>query len=155
MEMYKVYPIGFVRKEKNEEYLDILSDYSLGLYRLETISHVFVIWWIHENDTSEARNVRKTIPRVTNALYPPEKMGTFATRSPRRPNPLGMTLVKIMEVVEHRVYVDHIDAIDGTPVLDIKPYLPNGDRVEEGIYLPPWFQHLLTSRPTKMKKSER
>lgn len=147
MKMFSVYPIGFVRKEKKKEYLEILSEFCLGLYRLETISHAFVLWWIHESDTSEARNVRKTVPRVTNAFSPPQEMGTFATRSPRRPNPLGLTLVKITKVTEHQVFVDHIDAFDGTPVLDIKPYLPNGDRVDEGVFLPQWFQHLLSSRP--------
>ena len=151
MKPFSLYPIGFVRKENGEEYLEILDEFRLGLYRLETISHAFILWWIHESDTSEARNVRKTIPRVINALSPPQEMGTFATRSPRRPNPLGLTLVKITKVTEHQVFVDHIDAFDGTPVLDIKPYLPNGDRVDEGVFLPQWFQHLLSSRPTDQR----
>ena len=153
MEMYSVYPIGFVRKENEEEYLEILPEYSLGLYRLETISHAFILWWIHENDTSESRKVRKTIPRVTNEVFPPQEMGTFATRSPRRPNPLGLTLVKILKVSECEIFVDHIDAFDGTPILDVKPYLPNGDRVDEGVNLPQWFQHLLTSRANDLQKS--
>ena len=151
MKPFSLYPIGFVRKENEEEYLEILAEFCLGLYRLETISHAFILWWIHESDTSEARNVRKTIPRVINALSPPQEMGTFATRSPRRPNPLGLTLVKIIKVTEHQVFVDHIDAFDGTPVLDIKPYLPNGDRVDEGVFLPQWFQHLLNSRPADQR----
>ena len=151
MKMFSVYPIGFVRKENKKEYLEILPEFCLGLYRLDTISHAFVLWWIHESDTSEARNVRKTIPRVINSFFPPQEMGTFATRSPRRPNPLGLTLVKIIKVTEHQVFVDHIDAFDGTPVLDIKPYLPNGDRVDEGVFLPQWFQHLLNSRPADQR----
>ncbi len=148
MENFNIYPIGYVRKGHNGEFLDILPEFSSGLYRLETISHIFVIWWIHQNDTFEARKTRKTLPRVVNALSPAEEMGTFATRSPRRPNPLGLTLVKITKITEQRVFIDHIDAFDGTPILDIKPYLPNGDRIEEQVYLPPWFQHLLTSRPS-------
>lgn len=153
MEMYNVQPIGFVRKENTEEYLDILPEYETGLYRLETVSHAFIIWWIHQHDTPEARKTRKTLPRVRNALVPVQEMGTFATRSPRRPNPLGLTLVKIIRVSGQKVIVDQIDAFDGTPILDIKPYLPNGDRVEEQVFLPPWFQHLLTSRPPKKNKS--
>ncbi|MFW9906223.1 MAG: tRNA (N6-threonylcarbamoyladenosine(37)-N6)-methyltransferase TrmO [Candidatus Thorarchaeota archaeon] len=153
MELFNVQPIGFVRKNNDEDYLDILSEFGIGLYRLETISHAFIIWWIHQNDTSEARKARKVFPRVINPLSPVEEMGTFATRSPRRPNPLGLTLVKITRIQDLKVYVDYIDAFDGTPILDIKPYLPNGDRVEEQVFLPPWFQHLLTSRPSTRKKS--
>lgn len=153
MKKFRVCPIGYVRKKEEEEYLEILSEYRVGLYRLETISHAFIIWWIHENDTPEARKTRKTIPGVTNALSPPQKMGTFATRSPRRPNPLGLTLVKITKVIEHQVFVDHIDAYDGTPIIDIKPYLPNSDRVDDQVELPPWFQHLKVSRPFERKSS--
>ncbi len=153
MKEYRVYPIGFVRKKNKKEYLEILPEFHVGLYRLDTISHAFVLWWIHESDTLEARKTRKSIPRVKNTLVTPQEMGTFATRSPRRPNPIGLTLVKIAKVTEDQVYVDHIDAFDGTPILDIKPYLPNGDRVEEEIVLPPCFQHLLVSRPSDMKDS--
>ena len=153
MKMSNVYPIGFVRKENDEEYLEILPEFRIGLYRLETISHAFIIWWIHQNDTPDARKTRKTLPRVSNPLSPVDEMGTFATRSPRRPNPLGLTLVKILSIRDLKVYIDHIDAFDGTPILDIKPYLPNGDRVEEQVFLPPWFQHLLTSRPASKKSS--
>ena len=152
MNKSNVYPIGFVRKENGEIYLDILPEFSVGLYRLETISHAFIIWWIHQNDTPDARKARKTLPRVINPPSPVKEMGTFATRSPRRPNPLGLTLVKITKIIGLKVYLDHIDAFDGTPILDLKPYLPNGDRVEEDIFLPPWFQHLLTSRPPHLKK---
>ena len=148
---FRLHPIGFIRKKHKENYLEILPEFQVGLYRLETISHAFILWWIHENDTLEARKAGKTIPRVTNAFSPPQEMGTFATRSPRRPNPIGMTLVKIIKVVDQQVFVDHIDAFDGTPILDIKPYLPNGDRIEDGLFLPPWFQHLLSSRPSNKK----
>lgn len=69
-------------------------------------------------------------------------------RSPARPNPIALTLVKIMRIDNTRVYVDELEAYDGTPVLDIKPYLPNSDRVDDGVVLPPYFEHLLQSRPS-------
>ncbi|MFX0183475.1 MAG: tRNA (N6-threonylcarbamoyladenosine(37)-N6)-methyltransferase TrmO [Candidatus Hodarchaeota archaeon] len=149
MKNYIIYPIGFIRKIENEEFLEILSEYRSALFRLETISHAFVLWWIHEFDSPNARETTQTVPRVINSLVPPQKMGIFATRSPARPNPIGLTLVKILKVTEHQVIIDHIDAYNGTPVIDIKPYLPNGDRVDENIRLPPWFSHLLVSRPSK------
>ena len=151
MKEYRVYPIGFVRKRNLEEYLEILPEFQIGLYRLDTISHAFILWWIHERDTKEARKARKTIPRVRNTQVIPQEMGTFAIRSPRRPNPIGLSLVKIIKITKDQVYIDHIDAFDGTPILDIKPYLPNSDRIEEKISLPPWFQHLSISRSSDMK----
>jgi tRNA-Thr(GGU) m(6)t(6)A37 methyltransferase TsaA len=136
MKNYIIYPIGFIRKIENEEFLEILSEYQSALFRLETISHAFILWWIHEFDSPNARETTKTIPRVKNPLTPPQKMGVFATRSPIRPNPIGLTLVKILKVTEHQVIIDHIDAYDGTPIIDIKPYLPNGDCVDENVDLP-------------------
>lgn len=90
--------------------------------------------------------------RVRNNIAPVEAMGTFATRSPHRPNPIGLTLVKIIKIEENRIYIDTIDAFKDTPIIDIKPYLPNGDRIDEEIFLPPWFAHLLKSRPSDMSE---
>ena len=150
--MFELKPIGYVRKSDEGSYIQILPEYQIGLYRLETVSHIFILWWIHENDTKDARQARITIPRVKNTKMNPEKMGTFATRSPRRPNPIGMTLARINDILDCHIYVDYIDAFEGTPVIDIKPYLPNGDRIEEEIDLPPWFAHLHISRPSKLNK---
>ena len=100
MKEYRVYPIGFIRKRNKEEYLEILPEFHVGLYRLDTVSHAFILWWIHESDTLEARKTRKTIPGVKNPQVTPQEMGTFAIRSPRRPNPIGLTLVKIVKVIE-------------------------------------------------------
>ncbi|MFW9777557.1 MAG: tRNA (N6-threonylcarbamoyladenosine(37)-N6)-methyltransferase TrmO [Candidatus Heimdallarchaeota archaeon] len=142
---FKLHPIGRIRHTENQAFLEILPEYKSGLFRLEMISHVFVLWWIHRRDTPNARTVLKVIPRVTKQHNDPQEMGVFATRSPNRPNPIGMTLVKILCIEDNLVYIDSIDAYDGTPILDLKPYLPNGDRVEQ-VALPPWFNHLLLSR---------
>jgi len=132
-------------------FLEILPEYKEGLFRLDTISHIFVLWWIHEMDKPEARKAFITVPRVKNPQIEPKTMGTFATRSPRRPNPIGLTLVKITKISENKIFVDQIDAYTGTPIIDIKPYLPNGDRVDTKIRLPPYFQHLMKSRPPERK----
>ncbi|MFX0174534.1 MAG: tRNA (N6-threonylcarbamoyladenosine(37)-N6)-methyltransferase TrmO [Candidatus Hodarchaeota archaeon] len=154
MTKYVIYPIGFIRKSENGDYLEILSEYRSAMFRLETISHIFVLWWMHKFDDPNARKTFITIPRVTNSLEPPQEMGIFATRSPMRPSPVGLTLVKILKVSESQVFIDHIDAYDGTPIIDIKPYLPNSDRVEKDIVLPPWFHHLLTSRLSDKRLSK-
>ena len=146
MKEFNIVPIGYVHKDEENHYLEILPEYSEGLFRLEQISHVFVLWWIHENDFPEARMVSITEPRVSSPPVPVERMGTFAMRTPRRPNPVGLTLVKIRGIKGNRILVDEIDAFEGTPIIDIKPYLPNGDRVDDQVHLPPWFEHLLISR---------
>ncbi|MHA1973474.1 MAG: tRNA (N6-threonylcarbamoyladenosine(37)-N6)-methyltransferase TrmO [Candidatus Hodarchaeales archaeon] len=151
MKKYTLKTIGYIRKIEDRHLLEILPEYKEGLFRLEMVSHIFVLWWIHKLDRPEVRKTYITVPRVRNAQTEPETMGTFATRSPRRPNPIGLTLVKITKISENKIFVDEIDAYDGTPVIDIKPYLPNGDRVESEIRLPPWFQHLLKSRPSERK----
>ncbi|MFW9856717.1 MAG: tRNA (N6-threonylcarbamoyladenosine(37)-N6)-methyltransferase TrmO [Candidatus Thorarchaeota archaeon] len=142
---FKVHPVGKIRHTKDQAFLEIFPEYKSGLFRLDMVSHVFVLWWIHGRDTPNARSVLKVIPRVTKQHHDPQEMGIFATRSPNRPNPIGITLVKILRIVDNLVYIDSIDAYDETPILDLKPYLPNGDRVEE-VTLPPWFDHLLMSR---------
>lgn len=148
---FQIHPIGYVRKKEDEMYIEIFPEFHLGLFRLESVSHIFILWWIHENDNPESRQTRITTPRVRNAEVQPEKMGTFATRSPRRPNPIGMTLAKITKIKNSHIYIDFMDAFDGSPVIDIKPYLPNGDRIDDDITLPPWFSHLHESRKSDMR----
>ncbi|MHA2307326.1 MAG: tRNA (N6-threonylcarbamoyladenosine(37)-N6)-methyltransferase TrmO [Candidatus Hodarchaeales archaeon] len=145
MNEFKIVPIGHIRKTESDHYLEILPDYFSGLYRLDLLSHIFVLWWIHETDQNDLRKVKTNVlPRVVESIHPPQEMGTFATRSPHRPNPIGLTLVKILSIASNKVYVDFIDAFDNTPIIDIKPYLPNGDRVDE-VHLPKWFLHLKDS----------
>jgi tRNA-Thr(GGU) m(6)t(6)A37 methyltransferase TsaA len=142
-------PIGYVKKSSTEHYLEILPRYVTGLYRLELLSHIFVLWWIHEADSLEFRKTKSNVtPRVVDSYHPPEEMGTFATRSPHRPNPIGLTLVKIHVIKENKIIVDYIDAYDNTPVIDIKPYIPNSDRIDQ-VHLPKWFFHLKDSRPAE------
>src|SRR5690554_969082 len=70
----------------------------------------------------------------------PEKVGIFATRSPIRPNPILLTVVNIITIVNERIYVAFIDAEEGTPVIDIKPYHPATDRVKD-LEVPKWCSH--------------
>lgn len=91
---------------------------------LKGFSHVWLITWLHH--FNHDRN------QVKSKVHPPrlegESRGVFATRSPHHPNPLGLTLAQVEEVLEHEIVVSGIDLIEGTPVLDIKPYLSAADR---------------------------
>lgn len=146
-EHFQLKPIGIVEEVGELKYIRIYQEYTSGLYRLETISHIFILWFIHEADQEKFRKTKNNvIPRVRGFKVEPQEMGTFSTRSPHRPNPIGLTLVKILKIEEEKIFVDFLDAFVGTPILDIKPYLPSGDRVDKNVHLPPWFSHLLTSR---------
>lgn len=91
----------------------------ISLRGLQEFTHLWVMFWFHQNGNYQF-HAKVHPPRLKG-----ESAGVFATRSPHRPNPLGLSLVKIMKVLESSVLVSGIDMIDGTPLLDIKPYLPH------------------------------
>ena len=96
------------------------------LLGLEEFSHVWVIFWFHENKNLSYR------PTVNPPRLPTEqRIGALASRSPLRPNPIGLSLVKIEKVEAPRLYLSGLDLIDGTPVLDIKPYIHGYDSVAD------------------------
>ena len=88
-----------------------------SLQGLEGFSHVWLIWVFHQNKVS----------RYHAKVHPPrlggKSMGLFATRTPHRPNPIGLSLVEIVRVEKDGIVVSGADLVDGTPILDIKPYL--------------------------------
>ena len=108
---------------------EIVIDSSLteALDGLDKFSHIIVLYWMHQLDTTD---------RVPTKIHPRGKaelplVGLFATRSPRRPNPLGKATVKLLARKDNILTVKRLDAIDGTPVIDIKPYIPGYDSAAE------------------------
>lgn len=89
-----------------------------SLQGLEGFSHVWLIWVFHQNKTVRF-HAKVHPPRLGGA-----SMGVFATRSPHRPNPIGLSLVELVRVEKDGIIVAGADLVDGTPILDIKPYLP-------------------------------
>ncbi|MDI6867237.1 tRNA (N6-threonylcarbamoyladenosine(37)-N6)-methyltransferase TrmO [Methanoculleus sp.] len=104
--------------------VEIFQGYAAGLDGIEENSHLILVCWLHQAD----RNVLKAVARkISNDL--PEK-GVFSLRSPARPNPLSISVVQLLGVREGRyLLLEHLDLIDGTPVIDIKPYQPGWDCV--------------------------
>lgn len=139
MKRYEVYPIGTILNREEGTFITVNEPYIPALQALEGFSHINVIWWFSGCDTKEARALLKADMPYKNG---PAKMGIFATRSPMRPNPIALTAVEILKL-DHgqgRIQIAYIDAEDGTPVLDLKPYTPSLDRVETpGV--PAWCGH--------------
>lgn len=137
---FSIRPIGHVEKTEDGNYLAINPEIWAATKHVELFSHLIVLWWIHNRDTKEDRG------RLVS--YPPrnkgnEASGAFSCRSPSRPNPIGHTIVKLLDVEEseYRLKIDHMDAIDGSPIIDIKPYLPSSDKVDNA-KVAPWFEKL-------------
>lgn len=134
--------IGIVRNEikepTHEDSSDIVSeiiiDNSLveALDNLDEFSHIIILYWIHRSRYPAPMKVHPRGNRER-AL-----MGVFATRSPSRPNPIGKATVRLLERKDNVLKVRGLDAIDGTPVLDIKPYIPGYDSVDEA-RAPSWM----------------
>ncbi len=97
----------------------VFPGYKDALLRLEEHSHYWVLTWFDQ----ARRDVLKTIPRRINPNLP--EFGVFGLRSPGRPNPVGLSLVRLEKVEGSTLYVTGLDAVDGTPVIDIKPYFEN------------------------------
>ena len=139
MNSFGVYQIGEVKIVQDSCYIEIHDPYMLGLRHVEKFGHIIVLWWISMRDTPNDRaTLLVTPPRLNN----PVETGVFSSRSPSRPNPIGFTKVKLLKVENNKLFIDRIDALDGTPVLDIKPYLPGDSVPLSDIRLPEWFESL-------------
>lgn len=130
-----IYPIGQVEKREGQTRLRVFSKYAPGLLGLGGFSHVHVFWWFGENDTPRKRETLQVHPRgdKENPLT-----GVFATRAPVRPNLIATTLCRIRGIDGEVIRIDAIEAFDGTPILDLKPYIPAADRPQGDVRVPQW-----------------
>ena len=109
------------------------DDLTEALDNLDDFSHIIVLYWMHRAISSE----------VPLKIHPGSKqelplLGLFATRTPNRPNRIGMATVRLLQRQGNILRVEGLDAIDGTPVIDIKPYIPGYDSVAN-TKVPPWI----------------
>ena len=130
---FTVYPVGMVRKQAGDVWLEIDPAYFPALMGLENYSHIHVFYWFHENDQSEQRSILQVHPRgdPNNPLT-----GVFATHAPVRPNLIALTRCRLKTIQSGRVYLEDIDARNGSPVLDIKGYIPG--KTDEFFTVPEW-----------------
>ncbi|WP_258083889.1 tRNA (N6-threonylcarbamoyladenosine(37)-N6)-methyltransferase TrmO [Thermococcus thermotolerans] len=115
-EPFKLVPVGHVRKN-GETFIEILPEFREAMDGLAEGDWIKLILWFHASDRPERRSILKVHP-YNNPENP--LRGVFATRSPVRPNPLAIYAVRINRIEGNRLYIDWIDAMDGTPVVDIK-----------------------------------
>ncbi|MEW6033500.1 MAG: tRNA (N6-threonylcarbamoyladenosine(37)-N6)-methyltransferase TrmO [Chloroflexota bacterium] len=135
-------PIGVVRNEArtlgDRVWEDVVSglvirdEFARGLKGIGSFSHLMVLYWMHLLEPG-GRSVLEVHPRRKREL---PLVGVFATRSPVRPNPVGVTVVRLLKQEGNVLTVKGLDAVDGTPVIDIKPYLPAGDCVKDATVAP-------------------
>ncbi len=131
----KAHPIGSVEKRDRETVLRVKPEYADGLLGLDGFSHVIVMYWFDRNDSPEDRAVLRVHPR-RNTHNP--LTGVFACRSPKRPNLIGLEVCAIERVEKDRIIIERIDAFDGSPIVDLKPYIPQSDAVENA-RVPDWL----------------
>lgn len=114
--------------QESRAFLRIFPEYQPqdSLQGLKGFSHLWVIFQFHKNHQDTRFHAKVHPPRLEG-----EKVGVFATRSPHRPNPMGLSLVKIESVEKEGIWVSGVDMIDGTPILDIKPYLSYVEAIPE------------------------
>jgi tRNA-Thr(GGU) m(6)t(6)A37 methyltransferase TsaA len=110
----KSIPKGLGAKHDAQGVLEILPEFELGLTDIEGFSHLFVIWAFDRSEGFEL---------VGSPPFDERPHGVFATRSPRRPNPIALTVVELLRRDGRSLHVQGIDMLEGTPILDIKPYM--------------------------------
>lgn len=133
--VFKVYPVGKVKKAAGTTFLEIFDKYVDAIKGLENYSHLFVIYWFHQNDTPEKRSILEVHPMGKKEI---PLTGVFACRSPVRPNLIALSLCKILSLENNRIIIDKIDAFNDSPIIDLKPYVPALDSTTEKVRLPDW-----------------
>lgn len=139
MNKMQLMPIGRIVNKEDGAYIALDKNYLPSIKGLEGFSHIQVVWWFDGCDNEKDRAV---LSEQSPYKKGPDTLGTFATRSPQRPNPIAVTTAQIIWMDEENAFIGlaFIDALNGTPVLDIKPYTPSLDRVESPC-VPQWCSH--------------
>lgn len=135
---YHLEPIGrvVVSEEQGRYILSVDAPFRAGLKQLDQFSHVMVFWWADRMDTeAQRRTLTTSLPYA-----PGEEAGVFACRAEYRPNPIAVTTMPILgvDVDAGIVVLPWIDALDGTPLIDLKPYIPVSDRIRD-VKVAPWM----------------
>lgn len=134
VDAYTIHPVGVIRKQGDETWIEVFRAFGDAMLGLNNFSHIYVLFWFHANDTAEFRSTLQVHPRkdASNPLT-----GVFATHSPKRPNLIGLTRCRILRIDGDRIKLDGIDAWDGSPVIDIKCFIPDEQPLAD-VRVPNW-----------------
>lgn len=158
MEKIIYQPIGYIRSphktregspiqpngaKEFEGYIEVDQTLVEGLKDLDAFSHVIILYHLH---------LAKPAKLVCKPFMDDHEHGIFAIRGPNRPNPIGLSIVPLIKVEENKVWIKHVDMLDGTPVLDIKPYVTDFDCHPEATK--GWLEHNVHKSKT-MKADDR
>jgi tRNA-Thr(GGU) m(6)t(6)A37 methyltransferase TsaA len=115
-------PIQPISNASTPGSVEIYSPFVMGLKDLDEFSHLILLYHLHEvGDTA----------LVVTPFLDSTPHGIFATRAPARPNPIGLSIVKLVRIEGHILHVDDLDVLNGTPLLDLKPYVPQFDHRQD------------------------
>ena len=127
--------IGVVEVAGEEEArVQIFPEFCDALKGIDGFSYIIILYWIHLRDNEKERNVLQVIPKRHTADV---KVGVFACRSPSRPNPIGLCVAKLIKVEDCLLIVEGLDALEDSPIIDIKPYIPRADSISDA-RVPEW-----------------
>jgi tRNA-Thr(GGU) m(6)t(6)A37 methyltransferase TsaA len=130
--------IGTVEEAGEEKArVRIFPEFCAGLKSAGEFSHLIILYWMHQRDNEKERQTLLVFPRRHAVNV---ETGVFASRSPSRPNPIGMCVVELIEVKDCVLVVKGLDAFGGTPIIDIKPYLSRADSIPDARG-PEWIRH--------------
>lgn len=111
-------PIQGALSKNSRGRVEVFPEYKDGLKDLEGFSHIILVYHFH---------LAKEYYLLSKPFLENEEHGIFAIRAPKRPNPIGISVVKLEKIVDNALYISEVDIIDGTPLLDIKPYVSRFD----------------------------
>ena len=129
--------IGLVKSAGEPAKIEIFPEFCPGLEGLNDFSHVIVLYWFHLRDDYKERGTLRVVPRRHPGA---PRVGVFASRSPSRPNPIGLCVVELNEIEGCILTVNGLDALEGSPIIDIKPYFVRADAIPKAS-APEWTSH--------------
>ena len=129
--------IGVVESSGELSRVKIFPEFCVGLQGLNKFSHITILYWFHLRDNEEERRTLRVVPRRHPGA---PQVGVFASRSPSRPNPIGLCVVELTKIEDCTLLVRGLDALEGSPIIDIKPYIPRADSVSDA-RVPEWTFH--------------
>ena len=133
---YELRPVGRITRSGEEIRVQIGEPFRPAMQLLDRFTHLIVVWWADKHDNDRSRAALQFEP----SFAPGQKHGVFATRAGSRPNPIAITTCRMLCIDEQAGFIQiaNIDALDGTPVVDLKPYYPVCDRVQTA-RIPEWL----------------